>query len=179
MAALAPSHPARRLLEDRQRRGDRRVCGVADLVGHLRVAEREQQRHRLRRAERHIERGDGRHRVRSSEPVGAARVDVGEQVRQRFGVDLALEPQLSGGSADPLTRCLLGAGVVLLGAASDGVDVVLLLAVRQLPEAQHGPTAHSARRRTIRHSTAGASASSFLGLGCGNGSGNITGAVSR
>ena len=57
----------------------------------------------------------------------------------------------------------LRAGVVLLGAPGDGVDVVRLLAMGQLPQAQHGPTAQRTADRTIRHSTAGASASLILG----------------
>ena len=103
--------------------------------------------------------------LRAGEPAPARRVDVGEHAapapRRR--------PRLSGrdGRAPAPIHwpgASLAGGVVLLGAPGDGVEVVRLLALGQLPEAQHGPTAQRTADRTIRHSTAGASASTFLGL---------------
>ena len=66
VAALAAAHPARHPLQHPQRPGHGRVGGVADLVGHLRRTEREQQRHRLGRTERHIE--PGHHQVPTATP---------------------------------------------------------------------------------------------------------------
>ncbi len=160
--ARPPPSPARHPLEHRQRPSHGGVMGVADLIRGLRVAQREQQRHRLGRAERGIEPGDHRHRPGTGEPVAARRIHMRQQPPQRLGVDRALQPEPSRGRAHPHTGRLLGARVVVLEPPSDRLEVVLLLAVRQLPQAQHGRLP-STSRRTRRQGTARASASEFLG----------------
>ena len=68
-----------------------------------------------------------------------------EDPAQGLGVDLAGQPQPRGARAHPHPGRLLGAGVVLLQPSGDRVQVVLLLARGQLPQAQHRPTAPPAR----------------------------------
>ena len=80
---------------------------------------------------------------------------------QPVGVDGAFEAEEWCGRSDPLAGCFLPARVVLLRAGRDRVEVVLLLARRQLPETQHRPTPRTAQRRTARQHPAGASASKF------------------
>lgn len=53
------------------------------------------------------------------------------------GLDRAGEAEPGAPRADPLARCLLGPGVVLLGPSGDGVEVVLLLTGSELADAQH------------------------------------------
>ena len=114
VAGLAPPNPARHLLKDLQRSTDRRVGRVADLVGHLRRPEREQQGHRLGGTEGGIEPRHHRHRPAPGQPIDASRIHMVEDVRQRLGIDLPRQPEQRRGGAAPLTRRLLGAGVVLL-----------------------------------------------------------------
>ena len=114
VAALAAAHPARHPLQHPQRPGHGGVGGVADLVGHLRWAEREQQRHRLGRTERHVEARDHRHRPRRRQPVDTAGIHMFEHPAQGLGVDLAGQPQPRGARAHPHPGRLLGARVVLL-----------------------------------------------------------------
>src|SRR3546814_8522547 len=76
-------------------------------------------------------------RPRPGQPVGAgAGIDMLQDPAQLLGLDLTLQTEPSRPSTDPLPGGLPGAGVVLLGAAGDGVEVVLLLARGQLPQAQ-------------------------------------------
>src|SRR3546814_14097691 len=77
-------------------------------------------------------------RVRAGESDGAGPgIDVLQDTAELLGPDLTLRAGPSRPRADPLPGGLPGAGVVLLGAAGDVVDVVLLLARGQLPQAQH------------------------------------------
>lgn len=141
---------------------DRRVVRVAHLPRDLRVAEREQQRHRLRRTERRVDPRNLRHRPTRGERLTRERVGMRQHAMQRLGAHLAIETQPRGTDTEPPARRFLPARVVLLGTPGNGVEVVLLLPRSKLPETQHAPT-------PIRGvcewsgSTTGASASSFLG----------------
>ena len=85
-----------------------------------------------------------------------------QQVPERLGVDLAGKAERLGAGAEPGAGRFLRAGVVLLGAAGDRVDVVRVLARRQLPEAQHDIPFRIPRSRARRHRTTRASASESL-----------------
>ena len=52
-------------------------------------------------------------------------------------LDLASEVELSGGSADPMPGRLALAGVVVLDAGGDRVEVVGLLALTELSDRDH------------------------------------------
>ena len=160
--ALPSPNAARGALQHLQRRGHRRVGRVANLVRHLGLAECEEQRHGLGSAERRIEARDHGHRPRRRQSIAAVGMDVLKHAPQRIGVDLAVEPEQRRSVSYPMAGRLLRARVVLLRAPRDRVEVVLLLARREFPEAQHWPTAHVVRPRTARHAPAGASASSFM-----------------
>ena len=140
VAALTASHPTGSPLQHVERRGNGGVGRVANLIRHLRITERVQQRHRLRRAERRVEPRDNRHRPRRRQLVGAVRVKMLEDATELVGVDFAVEAELLRAASDPLAGRLLRARVVLLGATRDRVDVVLLLTRPQLAETQHAAT---------------------------------------
>ena len=126
VAALAAPHPARRLLEDARATRDGGVvrrCGPrwTPPVRRGRTAG-------TRTSGRRTWRRTPRPSAPSGPPVSrsaSGRVDVVEDAAELLGVDLAGEPERRRCGADPLAGRLPGAGVVLLGAAGDGVEVVL------------------------------------------------------
>ena len=63
-----------------------------------------------------------------------------EHRREGNGIDLARQAEQRGPVTEPAAGSL-ALEVVVLHAASDGVEVVALLALGQLPDAQHGRTA--------------------------------------
>ena len=79
-------------------------------------------------------------------------------------VDLAVEAEAFGAPADPPAGRLAGADVVLLGAAGDGVEVVVGPTRGELADAQHdaAPPPHGPRRPGP--GTDGASASWLNGM---------------
>ena len=66
---------------------------------------------------------------------------------ERVGVDLARQAEQRGPGTEPAAGSL-ALEVVVLHAASDGVEVVALLALGQLPDAQHGRASVTAEPAT-------------------------------
>ena len=156
-AGLAAPGPGGHGLEELDAAGDRGVVRVSHLVGGLRITQGVEERHRLGRAERGVEARNARSALAASERVTGLRVRAVQHVVEGVGVDDSGEAEPLGATADPLAGGLFGAGVVLLGASGDGVEVVLLLTGSKLAEAQHGWDLPVAAHRAAR--TPGASAS--------------------
>ena len=136
LRAAVPTTRERRVAFDVvQRRVDRVLVGVAHRQVHARVAERPQDADGLRRREREIEPGDLAVR-RVDELVRVGRVVRLEHRAQLCGVDVAVEAELLR-RRQPTTGCFAGTGVVVLDPLRDLIDVVLLLAHRELADAQH------------------------------------------
>jgi hypothetical protein len=118
-------------------------CGVNVRLGHDRsdvgLGESEDDGHGLRRTEGEVEAGDAP-TLRRSEPCVGCWVTAIEHGRERVGVDLARQPEQGGAGTEPSAGSL-AFEVVVLHPASDGIEVVALLAFGQLPDAQHVRTA--------------------------------------
>ena len=67
-------------------------------------------------------------------------VEARQRAMQRLGVDLALQLELVGGGAEPPAGRLALAGVLVLDALADGLEVVVGLAGSELSDRQHDPT---------------------------------------
>jgi hypothetical protein len=105
--------------EELETAGDCRVVGVADLVGHLREPESEEQRHRFRGVEGGVEPWDLRRPLRAGQPLPRRRVQRGEHSSEVGAVDLTLQAEQSGGAAGPLAGGLACACVVVLQSGGD------------------------------------------------------------
>jgi len=109
-----------------------------DLTRHLALAEREQQRHTLRRTERQVVAGEpvvpG---PRLCEHLAGDRVPTAEEVDELLVADLARDAESVGVGAHPLPRCLAGVEVVVLDAAGDVLEVVRRSVATELADAQH------------------------------------------
>jgi hypothetical protein len=93
---------------------------------------------RLRRRERQVERRDLRlTRARAKPAIWGSRVAALKQSGELARTDPAVETQLAGTGADPLTGCLATARVVVVAALRDLLRVVGLLPQGQLPDRQH------------------------------------------
>ena len=158
------SDEARRLLDDRpsvatpHRHGrplevpnslqGRYIMSFTYRVTQFRATEPEQQAHALRRRERQIEPGDPCRTARCPQRSPVARVQPGQHVAKRLGRDIAAEPELTRGCADPLSPSLARRQVVVLDPLAHAlrhvdallrlVEVVLGLAGRQLADREHG-----------------------------------------
>jgi hypothetical protein len=107
------------------------LVGFVDLDRGVDAAEPPEQRDRLWRREGQIEAGDRAvswDALAAEQRIAVDRVAASEHRLELFGADLALKAQLLGGAADPLAGNLALAGVVVLGACGDLVEVVGLLA---------------------------------------------------
>ena len=122
--------------------GDGDIVRSANLLGDLRVTEREQQRDRLRGAERGVEPRDLRRTLPTRQRLARPGIASEENMMERLRVDLSFEPETPRGAPDPLPGSLLRSRVVLLRATSDGVEVVLLLTGSELAETQHPRDSH-------------------------------------
>ena len=140
-------------LQHTQRRGDRGVVYVADLVGRLPLTEGEQQRHRLRRAERRVERCDVRSTLRPREPLFAYRVTRSNTRPNASASTSPVRPSRAG-SGRSSRRVLPRARVVLLGTARRS-DVV---AADPAPASPDSTRQRFLRRAGVTPSTPGASA---------------------
>jgi hypothetical protein len=67
----------------------------------------------------------------------SVRVVAVERGVQRVGANLAGDVELVGGSADPPAGGFTGAGVVVLDALADGLQVVVRLSLAELADGQH------------------------------------------
>jgi hypothetical protein len=102
-------------LEVADRCRDRGVVCRHDLVGHVRVAEPPQQRHRLRGAEGQVESRHLPGRM-CCQPLAGLRVVAGQHPPQRLAGDLTVEPDQLEAAAEPPSRRLPSADVVVLRA---------------------------------------------------------------
>jgi hypothetical protein len=157
-AASSAARPRPLGLEHTYRGGHRSVVRVANLVRSFGIAQREQQRHRLRRAKGRVEPRYLGRPLRAGQSLTRPRVPALEHVVERLGIDLADQSEPRCRAPGPLARCLLRTGVVLLGAGGDRGQVVLLLAGCQLSQAQHWLVPFSAITPATAR-TSGASAS--------------------
>jgi len=144
-AAMSPPNPASLDLHDAERGPNGPLVRGDDLGGHLRRPERPQQRYRLRRAEGEVEAGDLWRRPTLRQLIARAGIRVTQERSEVVAVDLADQLKPGCRSPDPLPRCLTMPEVVLLGATSHRVDVVRLLPLPELADAQHAapPSASS------------------------------------
>ena len=113
--------------------------GGGDLGADAAPAERPGQRDRLRRREGEVEAGD---RAAAADRAEAERLAVdraaaGQHRGQLLAVDLAVEAEKGGRGADPVALRLALAGVVVLGAFGDLLQVVGLLARAELADREH------------------------------------------
>ena len=117
---------------------------VADRGRGLGVAEGPEQRDRLRCGEGEVEAGDGAlapgDPAASDQRLVGGGVVAGEHRAQLIAHDVALESELGGSVAGPAPRRLALAGVVVLGAVGDLLQVVALLARSQLSDREHPPS---------------------------------------
>src|SRR5665811_53364 len=128
------------------------IEGSVECGGHggagLRVAQGPKQGGRLGDREGEIEAGnraapaDGAQAQR----LAGRRVAAGQHRRQLVGLDRAVEAQVFGRVAEPLTLGLALAGVVVLSAFGDLVEVVALLSYAELANREHPPRLSSGRR---------------------------------
>ena len=132
----------------------RRVVRRPGRVGHLGVADTEQDRDGLRRREREVKRGD-----RPVTDLAQTRAIPGphaaQQLRELVSLDGPGEAELRGARAEPAPGCLAAAGVVVLEPVGDRVDVVALRAAArptELCDRQHA--LHVARAAVIPPATA-------------------------
>src|SRR5690606_33706655 len=105
--------------------------------------------------------------VEAGHVLGALRAEQGaavgpgtvENAAQLVAGDVAGQAEALGAPAEPAARRLAGADVVLLGAAGDGVEVVVGPAGSELADAQHGtaPPPDEATRADRGHLGASAS----------------------
>ena len=136
MAATAAPGPAGLALQISERLGDGGGVGFLDLAGDRMAAERPGQRDRLRGREGWVEAGD---RLAAgsglqSEQLAVDRIAAGQHRDELVGLDLAVEAEMLGGVAEPVALGLALAGVVVLSAFGDLVEVVTLLAGAELPD---------------------------------------------
>src|ERR1700674_2493813 len=160
-AGFAAPGPRSDRLEELDAAGDRGVVCVSHLVRGLRITQGVEERDRLGCAEGGVKARYAWSSLTASERVTGPRVGAVQHVVEGVGVALPGEAEPLGATADPVAGGLFGAGVVLLGASGDGVEVVLLLTGSELAEAQHGRDLLVAAHRAA--STPGASASIRLG----------------
>lgn len=106
------------------------AVGGFDLDGDVGSTEAPKKRDGLRSREGEIEAGNraaGRDAARSQQRFAVYRVAAGEHGDELVLANLAFEAEASGGVADPLACLLALAGVVVLSAFSDFLEVVALL----------------------------------------------------
>ena len=124
-ARLARAHDAGIAFHVTQGGHHRLIVRLADRPGNVPTAEMEQQRHGLRRGERHIEPPDRLVAHGSAQHALRPRVDsLHHHPPELFGVDLTLQPQPRRALAEPLARRLPLAGVVVIATAGDRSRVV-------------------------------------------------------
>ena len=114
--------------------------GGGDLEGGDRAAEAPEQGDRLGGREGEVEAGDralAGDALAAEQGLAAGGVVAGEHRGELVGLDLAGEAEVARQLADPLARRLALAGVVVLGAFGDLVEVVALLAGAELPDGEH------------------------------------------
>ena len=154
-ATRAAPGPARLLLEVAEGGIDRRLVRRLDLAARNRSAEAPEERDGLGSGEGQIEAGDRATTAHGTQPqrLTVRRVVGGEHRCELVGPDLAGEAQLGGGVAHPLPGDLALAGVVVLRAFGDLLQVVHLLAGPELADGKHagyvrrgGPVPRSIRR---------------------------------
>lgn len=134
-SAVAAAHTAGEVFLHAEGGADRFVVGGLHFASDLRGAQGVQERDGLRRAEGGVVADDLR-RVVCQPGAGRGSPTVEDGV-QRLASQLAGDAEQLRAPADPSTRALADAGVVLVEAPGDGVLVVLLLAGVELGQAQH------------------------------------------
>ena len=115
-----------------------RVVSRDHLIRGLLAAQGVKQRHRLGGSEGEIE---TRHplslgRLAVHEALAGRRVVAVEDGSELFLADLALELEVLGAPREPVAGCLARACVVILDAAGNGVQVVELAALAELPDVE-------------------------------------------
>jgi hypothetical protein len=133
-------------LQEAERCFDRALVGVADQRDGSLIAGRPQHADRLRRREGEVE---ARHAVLADEllqGLAGARISPGEHGVELVALNRPLETQLGCSRAGPPPRSLPLARVVVVGAAGDRVEVVGLLALAELSDADHLQTCRASRR---------------------------------
>lgn len=151
-AAAAAACLARRALHVAERLGHRgRVCSP-DLAGDVLVGDAEEDAYALRRTERQVEAGDAARGGWLAQSIAGAWVARVEQANDRRLIDLTGEPERLGAAAHPCAGRLARAGVVVLGAVRDLVEVVEAGGGSggDLPDVQHPCRPRRARRRSPR-----------------------------
>lgn len=137
-AVVAPADEHRLALQVAQRRRQRLLVRGDDLTADLGSAQRPRHRHRLRRGEGQIQRGDPP--VRSAERAPISSAPPAQERDEVVVGDRAIQAEALGAPASPVPRDLGAADVVVLGAVRDRAQVVALLTRRELPDRQHTPT---------------------------------------
>ena len=151
-ASGAAAGPARLALHVGEGGSDGLAVGGLDFEGGNRAAKAPEQGDRLGGREGEVEAGD---RAIAADPahreqgLAVDRVLAGQHRDELFLADLALQTEVAGGVADPLPRRLALAGVVVLGAFGDLVEVVALLAAAELCDREHLPALSERRARCI------------------------------
>jgi hypothetical protein len=123
-AAAAASCPARLALEVGQRVVDRRCVALGQQAGRRRIAEREGEADALGRVERQVEPGHRTIVHRPAQQCAHRRVLSRKQAHRLAALDLAVEAERDGSSAEPAARSFALAGVVVLAPEREGVFVV-------------------------------------------------------
>jgi len=138
----AAPHPARLAFQPRCRSVDGRVGGLDDVGAHQRIRQRVQHRHRLRGAEGEIK---ARYPVAPRAQLltvgcqSGARSQPGEHRLQVLGAYLAGHSERRHRRPHPAARRLTRPRVIVVEAAGDLPQVVVLLTDAQLPQRQHHP----------------------------------------
>ena len=140
---LPPPGPGGETLQRPHRRPDRCVVGIPHLVRHLRAPESEEQRDRLRSAERSVEPRDLRRPLRPGQPCPGFRVTVIQDTVQDLAVNLSRQAEPLRAPAHPHARSFLGVGVVLLQPVGHLRQVVV--GIPELPDRQHADPASPLR----------------------------------
>lgn len=144
--ACAAPGPARLLLEIAKCRLDGGAMGLLYLDARNGSAQAPEEGDRLRGREGQVEAGDRPAAADRSQPerLAARRVVTGEHPGQLIRLDLPGEVELDGGIAHPLPADLALAGVVVLRAFGDLLQVVHLLAGSELSDGQQAISVRSA-----------------------------------
>lgn len=135
-ARAAPGH-GRVPLHVVERRVDGGLVCRADVSRERVVAEPVEDADRLGRRERQVEAGDARAAPALGQRFTAPRVRAVEREAEPVALDLATDPELARSAAHPASGRLAGAGVVVLGALGDSLEVVALLPLAELSDRQH------------------------------------------
>jgi hypothetical protein len=154
-AAVTSARPRCVALEVAECRCHGGVVSVGHGADDLGLTESEDDGHGLGCSERQIEPWDPA-ASRGTEPCPGYWVTAVEDGRERVTVHLPDESQLRSADTLPAAWCL-SVEVVVLDTPGDGVEVVTLLALGQLPDAQHGGPRRLAKAATATRASGASS----------------------